>query len=155
MKDKIKNLIENKKFKLLFFFLMLWVGCYLLLKSGIFFENFMWDMEGERRVRANPDINDAAMGLGFIMIAIIKNPFRNLFANNYACKGNIMAITGVEEHNWVQAQGLVNKYGSDAITKLALRESDDFLSDHQRMDFYKTRIAAELLLQAKKLNEKI
>lgn len=130
-----------------------WLACDFLLKSGIFFDNYSWDPDNERTSRVGPDIEEARLGVALLVAAIIINPFYNLFK----VRGDELDLetsTGLHEYYWLQAKGLVSKYGNDAVVKLALKESDDFLTDNQRKDFAKSRLAADLLLKVEELGEK-
>ena len=142
--------LKKKKWNTALFFLLLVFALQALIFSGVFGGLYQFNAITERN---DPFIDRILLSISsaLFLASIAFNPFYSFWERQE--DRIIFDITGLEVYHWVQARDIVEKYGQDAIVKLALRASDDFLTDRDREDFRKSRFAAEIILKAKEQHE--
>ncbi len=130
----------------LIFFAALWLATHMLVEAGVFGGRYQFNPSTETS-KSFIDRGLISLSIPLFLIAVLLNPF---FKFRVRRASELETITCLEEFHWNQAHAIIDRYGEEAPTVLAIRSGDDILSEAQKQDFLKSKLAAETILNAAK-----
>lgn len=153
MFKNLQNYYNSPIIRSLIFIALLWAVLHLIVDSGVFGGRYKINPYTEA-LNAYVERAMLLFSIPLFILAILINPFYNFWTKRSLLGSNLEDLTGLHEYHWNQAKVLISKHGSESLIILSLRETDDFLSDNQRKDIQRSRLAAETYLTAMEIENK-